>query len=104
RFAEIESKYGSLTRGVLAAPKPARTSGPQSFLWTLKNGLGELIEKLQPSADVVHGTVEELRRNPSGFRVRVNGDWMEAEDIVLAAAAGDCAKLLASSNAELADL
>ena len=104
RFAEIESKYGSLTRGVLAAPKPARTSGPQSFLWTLKNGLGELIEKLRPSADVVHGTVEEVQRNPSGFRVRVNGDWMEAEHVVLAAPAGDCAKLLASSNAELADL
>jgi oxygen-dependent protoporphyrinogen oxidase len=104
RFAEIESKHGSLTRGVLAAPKPARTSGPKSFLWTLKNGLGELIEKLRPSADVVHGTVEELQRNPSGFRVRVNGDWMEAEHVVLAAPAGDCARLLASSNAELADL
>jgi oxygen-dependent protoporphyrinogen oxidase len=89
---------------VLAAPKPARTSGPKSFLWTLKNGLGELIEKLRPSADVVHGTVEELQRNPSGFRVRVNGDWMEAEHVVLAAPAGDCARLLASSNAELADL
>jgi oxygen-dependent protoporphyrinogen oxidase len=104
RFAEIESKYGSLTRGVLAAPKPPQTSGPNSFLWTLKNGLGELIEKLRPSADVVHGTVEELQRSPSGFRARINGDWMEAEHVVLAAPAGDCAKLLGSSNADLADL
>jgi protoporphyrinogen/coproporphyrinogen III oxidase len=104
RFAEIETKYGSLTRGVLAAPKPAKTSGPKSFLWTLKNGLGELIEKLRPSAEVVHGTVEELERNGAGFRVRVNGEWMEAENVVLAAPAGDCAKLLATSNGELADL
>jgi oxygen-dependent protoporphyrinogen oxidase len=104
RFAEIETKYGSLTRGVLAAPKPPKTSGPKSFLWTLKNGLGELIEKLRPSADVVQGTVEALDRNGAGFRARVNGDWMEAENVVLAAPAGDCAKLVGSSNAELAEL
>ena len=104
RFAEIETNYGSLTRGVLAAPKPPKTSGPKSFLWTLKNGLGELIEKLRPSADVVHGTVEELERNGAVFRARVNGEWMEAENVVLAAPAGDCAKLVGSSNAELAEL
>jgi oxygen-dependent protoporphyrinogen oxidase len=104
RFAEIEAKYGSLTRGVLAAPKPPKTSGPKSFLWTLKNGLGELIEKLRPSADIVHGNVEALERNAAGFRARVNGDWMEAENVVLAAPAGDCAKLLQSSNGELAGL
>ncbi len=104
RFAEIESKYGSLTRGVLAAPKPPKTAGPKSFLWTLKNGLGELIEKLRPSTDVVHGTVEELQRNASGFRARVDGDWLEAEHVVLAAPAGDCARLLGSSSPGLADL
>jgi oxygen-dependent protoporphyrinogen oxidase len=104
RFAEIETKYGSLTRGVLAAPKPPQTSGPKAFLWTLKNGLGELIEKLRPSADVVHGTAEALERNGTAFRARVNGEWLEAENVVLAAPAGDCAKLAGSSNAELAEL
>jgi oxygen-dependent protoporphyrinogen oxidase len=104
RFAEIETKYGSLTRGVLAAPKPPKSSGPKSFLWTLKNGLGQLIEKLRPSADVVRGTAEALERTPSGFRVRANDQWIEADHVVLAAPAGDCAKLIASSNAELADL
>jgi len=104
RFAEIETKYGSLTRGVLAAPKPPRIPGPKSFLWTLKNGLGELIEKLRPSADVVHGTVEALEGNGPAFRARVNGEWLEAENVVLAAPAGDCAKLAGSANAELAEL
>jgi oxygen-dependent protoporphyrinogen oxidase len=104
RFVDIESKYGSLTRGVLAAPKPPETSGPKSFLWTLKNGLSGLIEKLRPSADVVHGTVEALERTPAGFRARLNGDWIEAENVVLAAPAGDVAKLVGSLNAELADL
>jgi oxygen-dependent protoporphyrinogen oxidase len=104
RFADIEAQYGSLTRGVSAAPQPRETSPRKSFLWTLKNGLGELIEKLRPSADVWHGAVEALERHPSGFRARVNGDWVEAENVVLAAPAGDCAQLLGSVHRELADL
>ena len=104
RFAEIEAKYGSLTRGVLAAPKPPKSSGPKSFLWTLKNGLGQLIETLTPSADIMHGTAETVVRNGEGFRVRVDGDWMEAEHVVVATPAGDGSKLLRSMDAELADL
>lgn len=104
RFAEIEAKYGSLTRGVLAAPKPPKSSGPKSFLWTLKSGLGQLIEKLSPSANIIHATVENIARYGDGFRVRVNGDWLEAEQLVLATPAGDASKLLRETNAELADL
>src|SRR5690242_4364803 len=50
RFVEIETKYGSLTRGVLATPKPKGSGTGASFLNTLKNGLGDLIERLKPSA------------------------------------------------------
>ncbi|HTB21018.1 MAG TPA: protoporphyrinogen oxidase, partial [Bryobacteraceae bacterium] len=42
RFVEIESRYGSLTRGALATPRPQNPGG--SFLQTLKGGLGQLIE------------------------------------------------------------
>ncbi len=104
RFVEIESKYGSLTRGVLAAPKPPKTSGPKSFLWTLKRGLGHLIEALEPSADILHATVETVERDGEGFRVRANGDWLDAEQVVVATPAGDGGKLLKTTNAELADL
>ncbi len=104
RFAEIEAKYGSLTRGVLAAPKPPKTSGPKSFLWTLKSGLGQLIEKLTPSADIVYGAVETVERTGSGFRVRAGGDWLEAEQVVLATTACDGAPLLGSLNPELSSL
>jgi protoporphyrinogen/coproporphyrinogen III oxidase len=104
RFAEIEAKYGSLTRGVLAAPKPPKTSGPKSFLWTLKSGLGQLIDKLTPSADIMHGSVETIERNGAGFRVRVGGDWLDAESVVVATTAHDGSPLLRSVDAELADL
>src|SRR5580700_11520111 len=88
RFVEIETKYGSLTRGVLAAPRP-NGSGSGSLFRTLKNGLGQLVDKLKDSADVLHGAVESLDRNGSGFRARVNGNFIEADIVVLATPTGD---------------
>ncbi len=101
RFVEIESKYGSLTRGVLAMKRPP---GSGSLFRTLKNGLGQLIDALRPSADVLHAGVETLERTSLGFRVRIGGDWMEAEHVIVATPAGDAARLLRDSNSELADL
>jgi len=101
RFAEIEAKYGSLTRGVLAQPRP-KSSG--SLFRTLKGGLGQLVEALRPSADATQASAEALERVGSSYRVRVNGDWLEAEHVVLAMPAGNCAPLLKPIHAELADL
>jgi len=101
RFVEIETQYGSLTRGVVANPRP-KNSG--SLFKTLKHGLGQLVDALRSSADVVHGTVESVEQAAPGFRVRANGDWIEAEQIVLATPAIDAAGMLESSNAELAGL
>ena len=103
RFVEIESKYGSLTRGVLAAPRP-NGSGSGSLFRTLKNGLGQLVDALKGSADVVRGAVESLEKDGPGFRARVNGDWMTADHVVLATPAGDAARLLQAWNGELAAL
>jgi oxygen-dependent protoporphyrinogen oxidase len=101
RFVEIESKYGSLTRGVLASPRP---QGSGSLFRTLQNGLGQLIDALRPSADVIHGTVESLERSSTGFRVRANGAWLGADHVVLATPAADAAHLLQPCNSRLAHL
>ena len=94
RFVEIETKYGSLSRGVLAAPKSKGSGSAGSFLNTLKNGLGELVERLKPSADVVRGTAEALERRGSGFRVRVDGNWIEADQAIIATPAHAAANLV----------
>lgn len=104
RFVELEAKYGSLTRGVLAAPKPPASAGPKSFLWTLKNGLGQLIETLRPSAEIMRAEAETVERTGSGFRVRAAGDWHEAGQVVLATTSTDASRLLGSMHAELAGL
>jgi oxygen-dependent protoporphyrinogen oxidase len=90
-----------LTRGALAVPRP-KTAG--SFLQTLKGGLGQLIEALRPSADVIHANVESLEQISGGFRARAGGDWLEAEQVVLATPAYDAAQLLAPSQPELSQL
>jgi oxygen-dependent protoporphyrinogen oxidase len=104
RFVDLETKYGSLTRGALAEPRPkGAAAGP--FLRTLKGGLGQMIEALRPSADVVHANAETLEpTDAGGFRVRANGTWLETDHVVLATPAHDGARLLADSQPELARL
>jgi protoporphyrinogen/coproporphyrinogen III oxidase len=104
RFVEIEAKYGSLSRGVLTAPKPPGSGSGGSLFRTLRNGLGSLIEKLTPSADHIQGTAESFLQDSSGLRVRVNGNWMDADSVILATRAYGAGDLLKSMAGRLADL
>jgi oxygen-dependent protoporphyrinogen oxidase len=104
RFVELETKYGSLSRGVLAAPKPKGSGSGGSFLNTLKNGLGELIERLKPSADVMQGTVQALERTGSGYRLKIDGGWAEADQVIIATPAYHAAKLVQPLQPRLASL
>jgi protoporphyrinogen/coproporphyrinogen III oxidase len=103
RFVDLETKYGSLTRGAIAQRSP-KVASPAPFLQTLKGGLGQLIEALRPSADVIHTNAESLEQISDGFRVRAEGDWLEAEHVVIATPAQDGAQLLAASEPELSRL
>ena len=93
RFVELETKYGSLSRGVLAAPRPKGSGSGGSLFRTLKNGLGELVGKLSPTADIIRGQVETVQRQGSGFRARVNGSWMDADQFIIATPAHEAARL-----------
>jgi oxygen-dependent protoporphyrinogen oxidase len=99
RFVDLEIKYGSLTRGALAERSP-KAAG--AFLQTLKGGLGQLIERLRPSADIIHANAETLEQTSDGFRVRVKADWLEAEHVVLATPAHEAP--VGPLNPELASL
>lgn len=100
RFAELEKKYGSLTRGVLA-DRGAAPRGP--LFQSLKRGLGQLVEALAPEK-LIHGRAEALERCAGGFRVRVSGDWIAASHVVLACEAWQAARLLSGIDARLAEM
>jgi len=103
RFVEMERKNGSLARTLMRT----RTAGPRKepLFRTLKSGLGCLIERLAAKANVAHGGAEAIeRRDHGGFRVNVNGGWIEAEHVIVACPAWAAAELLHGVNERLAEL
>ncbi|MCU1335959.1 MAG: protoporphyrinogen oxidase [Bryobacterales bacterium] len=100
RFVEIERKNGSLGRTLIRTH--ATRNGP--LFRALKGGLGCLIERLAAKANVVHGAAEAIERRGDSFRVRVNGDWSDADHVVLACPAWAAAELLAGVDGRLAVL
>lgn len=79
KFVQWEAKYGSLTR---ATWKELKTVDAPLFT-TLKHGLQSLVDELvrQLNPEVVSGVVEKVEK---GYRIRVNGDWIEAAHVVIA--------------------
>jgi len=107
RFVELEQKYGSLTRGVLATLPKTRSNGAGKLplFRTLKGGLTDLVDELlrriASSVTIVRGEAETIER---GFRVRVNGDWIHATDVVLACPAFGAGSLVNPFEPDLARL
>ncbi len=109
RFAELASRYGSLTRGVLAQRRAARReSGGLPLFRTLKGGLQQLVDATAAAAAPhmrhIEGTAEAVERTPTGFRVRVDGAWLETPRLVLACQAHAAAPLAASLDPRVAEL
>jgi oxygen-dependent protoporphyrinogen oxidase len=113
RFVELESKYGSLTRGVLTerarATKNGKAPGSGGALFkTLKSGLSQLVARLgqltAPALRVIHAAAETVEPSANGFRVRAQGEWLDAGQIVLACPGYQAAPLIRGVDARLADL
>jgi oxygen-dependent protoporphyrinogen oxidase len=109
RFVELESKYGSLTRGVLEARKksPKREGAEAPLFQTLKGGLaqltGELEARVRPAADVLTARVSAVEPAERGYRLRVGEDWMEARQVVFACPAWAAGSLMRPFNEGVAD-
>jgi protoporphyrinogen/coproporphyrinogen III oxidase len=104
RFVELSQKYGSLTKGVLASRRKAPSTGP--LFRTLKGGLGELVDAVVAAArpEVIQSRAETVERTATGFRVRIAGDWLEAENLVLACEAHSAANLIAPIDGRSSEL
>jgi oxygen-dependent protoporphyrinogen oxidase len=107
KFVELEAKYGSLTRGVLAERRRAASQAKGAPLFqTLKCGLGDLIAALiraiGPRMEVVQGSAVAIERTPEGFRTQVDGGWLESANVVIACQAYQAGALVAPIDPELA--
>ena len=98
RFVELEAKYGSLTKGVLAERKAHREQANGLPLFrTLKGGLGQLVaaltERLEGHATVLHQRALAIERSAGGFRIRLADGSLECAGLVLACEAYNAAAL-----------
>lgn len=116
KVAQIEAQFGGLLKGMLAMQKMAKAmgvqgpqgAGPGGVLWSLEEGAGELVETLArslPEGALRAGAeAQALEGRPGGgWRVRADGDWMEADAVVLATPAYDAARLLREHDPVLAE-
>jgi oxygen-dependent protoporphyrinogen oxidase len=109
RFVELSQKYGSLTKGVLASRKQAKAQGPPAPLFrTLKGGLGQLVDAVSaaiaPHTTIVRDRAQTVERAGDAYRVRVGGDWLEADQVVLACEAHSASNLLGAVDSRVSDI
>lgn len=116
RLVEMESKYGSLTRGMLAGirarkeahealgeePKPA----PPIFT-TLRHGLQQLIDaltaRLDPRCLFLESPVLAVERASEGWRVERDGVEEIFDGVIIATPAWAASRLLHPTDASLSD-
>ncbi len=112
-LAELERKYGSLTKGMLKRPKKkgGGPSGPSGRLVSFKQGVKTLIEQLVRKLDnnvITDTLVREVKREEYGYRVVFTRDDVEksvqAKNIVLATPAYVSAGLIKGVDQEIGSL
>ena len=106
RFVELEARYGSLVRGMLAARRGRRGAAGKAAFYSLQGGLATLVSALAarlPAADLRTGAaVRELTRVDRGWRVRLqSGEQVSASAVVVATPARAAADLVTPLAADI---
>lgn len=113
RFVEMEKNYGSLSRGMLAARKKMAAaakpgSAPRPLFTSLKNGMRQLVEtiepKLKPGSARVSNPVVGLTRSRSGWLIApLQGGPEEFDSVILSLPAAAASALLRNVAPPLSD-
>ncbi|HEY3927586.1 MAG TPA: protoporphyrinogen oxidase [Candidatus Koribacter sp.] len=112
RFVEMEEKYGSLSRAMLAANKKMKTAmagKPKPPLFTsLKNGMQQMVDavvaKLNPGWLVLGTGVEAIERRGEEYSVRLSSGETKAFDaVILAIPANVSGRLVANIDNALSE-
>lgn len=109
RFVDLERKYGSLTKGVLAMRARAAGRGESGPLFlTLRRGLQQLVDALErivrPAAEVIHAEARSIAWLGDRWSVVHSSGTLEAGRLILAIPAWRAGALLREVDRRLAEL
>ncbi len=114
RFADMEAKYGSLSRGMLEARKKmaemTKKMGPnykpRPLFSSLKDGMQQMVDAVVdflPKERIRMGvSVDSLQRESDCWRVSVDGHSQSFDGVIIATPAHAAGKLLSSVDSTLA--
>lgn len=109
RFVEMEKKYGSLSKAMLAARKKAAQAAkvaPRPLFTSLKDGMQTLVDavlsRLSPETLHVQSTVEAIQPEAGGWVVSAGYGTDQYDAVILATPARTSANLLSITNEVLA--
>ncbi|WP_197413975.1 protoporphyrinogen oxidase [Terracidiphilus gabretensis] len=113
KLVEMEAKYGSLTRAMLAVMKGRPTgAGTRATFTTLRGGLQQMIDalaaRLKPEAIRLKTPVRMLERVAEGWRVTTAGSAQDSgsevfDAVIVASPAWAAADLLRTVDAQLSE-
>jgi len=114
RLVEMETKYGSLTRGMLAARKRMQTAAresegskrsAQAIFTTLRGGMRQLVDaivtRIDPASLRVGTLVSRIQKMAGGWSVEAGGKTETYDALIMAAPAWAAGELLAPVDAAL---
>jgi oxygen-dependent protoporphyrinogen oxidase len=113
RFVELANQYGSLTRGVLAERAKAASQSnanvtPPPLFSTLKGGLGQMVDAIgaaiRGKAAMWQTRAQRVERKGKELAVKIDGDWVKTDRLVVACEAHSAATLLAPLDPRLGEL
>lgn len=106
RFADMEAKYGSLTKGTLASLAKAPKREGSTLFKTLKGGLGSLTAAMEKafagSVRHINAQAQSICRDGDEYLVTVNGETLRTRHLVIATPAWAAANLLTGLDPALA--
>jgi oxygen-dependent protoporphyrinogen oxidase len=116
RLVEMETQYGSLTRGMLAAHRRMRTarpanvkgnapSAPRSIFTTMRGGMQQLVDavkaRLDPASVRLSTPVTAVEKIASGWKISYADTTEFYDSLIVASPAWAAAELLTPVDAEL---
>jgi protoporphyrinogen/coproporphyrinogen III oxidase len=115
RMVDMEDKYGSLTRGMMAAHKQMRARAAQSGMrpaqrpvfTTLRAGMQQLVNAVEAHIDAasvrLRTAVRGVERTASGWKVTAGDSSVFYDSVIFAAPAWTASTLLSSVDRPLSD-